>query len=99
MKGYTVVEAADAEEALSRLADPEMRVDLFVTDVIMPGMDGPSWVRRALKDRPATRVVFVSGYAEESLAENQARVPNSVFLAKPFSLSDLTTVVHRQLSA
>ena len=40
-------------------------VDVFVTDVIMPGMDGPSWVREALKDRPGTRVVFVSGYSED----------------------------------
>jgi two-component system cell cycle sensor histidine kinase/response regulator CckA len=99
MKGYTVIEAEDAEQALSRLSDPALTVDLFVTDVIMPGQDGPSWVREALKDRPNTRIVFVSGYAEESLAENQARVPNSVFLPKPFSLSDLTTVVHRQLTA
>ena len=99
MKGYTVIEAADAEAALDRLAEPDLHVDLFVTDVIMPGLDGPSWVRRALEDRPDTRIVFVSGYAEESLAENQARVPNSVFLPKPFSLSDLTTVVHRQMTA
>lgn len=99
MKGYTVIEAEDAEQALSRLSDRALTVDLFVTDVIMPGQDGPSWVREALQDRPDTRVVFVSGYAEESLAENQARVPNSVFLPKPFSLSELTTVVHQQLTA
>ncbi len=99
LRGYTVIEAADAEEALARLEDPALDVDLFVTDVIMPGMDGPSWVRKALETRPGTRVVFVSGYAEESLVENQARVPNSVFLPKPFSLSDLTTIVHRQMAA
>ncbi len=99
LRGYTVIEAADAEEALARLEDPGLEVDLFVTDVIMPGMDGPSWVKKALEKRPETRVVFVSGYAEENLAENQARVPNSVFLPKPFSLSDLTTIVHRQLAA
>ncbi len=99
MKGYTVIEASDAEQALTRLSEPDLHVDLFVTDVIMPGLDGPSWVRQALKDRPNTRIVFVSGYAEESLAENQARVPNSVFLPKPFSLSDLTTVVHQQMTA
>ncbi|MXQ06912.1 response regulator [Alphaproteobacteria bacterium GH1-50] len=99
MRGYTVIEAADAEEALKKLEDRSLDVDLFITDVIMPGMDGPSWVREALKDRPDTRVVFVSGYAEESLSEHQSRIPNSVFLPKPFSLSDLTTVVHRQLAA
>ena len=99
LRGYTVVEAENAEEALARLSDPGLCVDLFVTDVIMPGMDGPSWVREALKKRPDTRVVFVSGYAEEAMAESQARIPNSVFLPKPFSLADLTTTVHAQLSA
>ncbi|MEM9427504.1 MAG: ATP-binding protein [Pseudomonadota bacterium] len=99
LRGYTVIEAADAEDALSILEDRALRIDLFVTDVIMPGMDGPTWVRKALKDRPDTSVVFVSGYAEEGRAEKQARIPNSIFLPKPFSLHQLTTVVHDQLLA
>lgn len=97
MRGYTVVEAENAEEALRKLEDPALEVDVFVTDVVMPGMDGPSWVRRALEDRPNVRVIFVSGYAEEALAEGQARIPNSVFLPKPFSLSELTSTVQGQL--
>ncbi len=97
MRGYTVLEAADAEEALKILEDPALKVDIFVTDVVMPGMDGPSWVKLALVDRPAVKVIFVSGYTEESLQENQARVPNSVFLPKPFSLADLTQTVQGQL--
>jgi two-component system cell cycle sensor histidine kinase/response regulator CckA len=72
-------------------------VDLFVTDVIMPGKDGPTWVREALAVRPQTKVVFVSGYAEDAFAEHKAAIPNSVFLPKPFSLNELTTVVQRQL--
>jgi two-component system cell cycle sensor histidine kinase/response regulator CckA len=98
MRGYTVLEAENAEAALKILENQELEIDVFVTDVIMPGLDGPTWVRQALIDRPDTRVVFVSGYAEESLAENQARVPNSVFLPKPFSLTQLTNIVQRQLS-
>ena len=97
LKGFTVIEADCAEAALELLADKELEVDVFVTDVIMPGMDGPSWVKKALVDRPGVRVVFVSGYAEDSIAENQASIPNSVFLPKPFSLTDLTTTVHHQL--
>jgi two-component system cell cycle sensor histidine kinase/response regulator CckA len=54
-------------------------------------------VRRALKDRPGVRVVFVSGYAEDSLPQGHAAIPESVFLAKPFSLDDLTRIVQRQL--
>ncbi len=97
MRGYTVIEAESAEEALEALRDPDLEVDVFVTDVIMPGMDGPSWVRQALVDRPGVRVVFVSGYAEESLATSRDRIPNAVFLPKPFSLNDLALTVKKQI--
>ncbi len=97
LRGYTVLEAESAEVALKTLEDPGIVVDVFVTDVVMPGMDGPSWVREALKERPDVRVVFVSGYAEDSFGDNQTKIPNSVFLPKPFSLSDLTETVHQQL--
>ena len=97
MRGYTVLEAESAEEALHTLEDPNLSVDVFVTDVIMPGMDGPSWVREALKDRPGTKVVFVSGYSEGAFGDSGPDVPNSVFLAKPFSLSQLTETVQLQL--
>ncbi len=97
LRGYTVIEAQSAEEALERLSDRALHVDLFVTDVVMPGMDGPTWVRQALQDRPDTRVVFVSGYAEEAIEDGKIEIPNSVFLPKPFSLSDLTETVANQL--
>ena len=97
LRGYSVLEADSAEAALALLADPELVVDIFVTDVIMPGKDGPTWVREALAERPNTKVVFVSGYAEDAFAEHQALIPNSVFLPKPFSLTELTTTVQRQL--
>lgn len=97
LRGYTVIEAGNAEEALETLSDAALEIDLFVTDVIMPGMDGPSWVREALKDRPGTKVVFVSGYAEDALEEGSIGVPGSVFLPKPFSLTDLTETVRQQL--
>ncbi|MBT8416199.1 MAG: response regulator [Silicimonas sp.] len=96
MRGYTVLEAENAEQALETLEDPDLHVDVFLTDVIMPGLDGPTWVRRALRQRPGTRTVFVSGYSEEGRAEKQARIPNSVFLPKPFSLQQLTAVVNEQ---
>ena len=98
MRGYTVIEADCAETALELLEDPSLAIDVFVTDVIMPGMDGPSWVREALRARPGTRVVFVSGYSEESLTEERDRIPNSVFLPKPFSLSELTATVQAHLT-
>ncbi|MEL7459322.1 MAG: ATP-binding protein [Pseudomonadota bacterium] len=97
MRGYTVVEADSAEAALKTLEDGDLSIDIFVTDVVMPGMDGPTWVREALKQRPNTKVVFVSGYAEDAISESQARIPNAVFLPKPFSLNDLTSTVQAQL--
>jgi two-component system, cell cycle sensor histidine kinase and response regulator CckA len=97
LRGFTVLEAENAEEALKLLEDDALSVDVFVTDVIMPGLDGPTWVAEALKKRPGVKVVFVSGYAEDSISEHQARIPNSVFLPKPFSLSELTSTVSRQL--
>ena len=97
MRGYQVLEAGDAAEALKLLSDKDLQIDIFVTDVIMPGMNGPTWVSEARKTRPDVGVVFVSGYAEESFSEQQAKIPNSVFLPKPFSLGDLTATVQAQL--
>ncbi|RYH03630.1 response regulator [Salipiger sp. IMCC34102] len=99
LRGYTVLEADCAEVALELLSDKDLVVDIFVTDVIMPGKDGPSWVREALVDRPETPVVFVSGYSEDAFNDGQAPVPNAVFLAKPFSLNALTDTVNDQLAS
>ena len=97
LKGYSVLEADSAEAALKLLEDPELKVDIFVTDVIMPGKDGPTWVKEALRTRASTSVVFVSGYAEDAFAEHKSLIPNSDFLPKPFSLTDLTSIVAQQL--
>ncbi|MFV0361247.1 ATP-binding protein, partial [Tropicimonas sp.] len=97
LRGFTVLEADSAEVALEILQDPSLKVEVFVTDVVMPGIDGPTWVREARKTRPDVRVVFMSGYAEESFTGDQSRIPNSVFLPKPFSLSELTAIVSQQI--
>ncbi|MBV7379398.1 response regulator [Maritimibacter sp. DP4N28-5] len=97
LHGYDVIQADSAEAALERLADPAVGVDVIVTDVVMPGMDGPTWVAKALTDRPDVRVVFISGYVEDSVSEQQSRIPNSVFLPKPFSLQQLTATVSGQI--
>ncbi|MBS1303751.1 response regulator [Loktanella sp. SALINAS62] len=99
LRGYTVMEADCAEAALELLADPDLMVDIFVTDVIMPGMDGPTWVKKAIVDRPDTRVVFVSGYSEDAFSDDAEPVPQAVFLPKPFSLNALTETVSAQLAA
>jgi len=97
MRGYTVLEADCAETALDLLEDPDLGVDIFVTDVIMPGKDGPTWAREALVQRPDTKVIFVSGYAEDAFTDGKDTIANSVFLPKPFSLNELIETVQRQL--
>lgn len=98
LKGYTVLEADSAEEALRLLEDPSLNVDVFVTDVVMPGMDGPTWVRKARETRPEARVVFVSGYTEGAFGDSEPEIANSTFLPKPFSLNQLTEAVFQQLN-
>jgi len=98
LRGYTVIEAASGEEALEILSE-RPKVDVFISDVIMPGLDGPSWVRQAQKDYPDVEVIFVSGYAEDIFTEQHVRPAHSAFLAKPFSLNDLSLQVKRSMDA
>jgi two-component system cell cycle sensor histidine kinase/response regulator CckA len=96
-RGFKVIEASCAEDALELLDDTDLKVDVFVTDVVMPGLDGPSWVRKARATRPDVPVVFMSGYAEDVFKSQGARIEASAFLSKPFSLTDLTSIVNQQL--
>ena len=95
--GYSVLVAESGERALEIAQNPTVKFDLFVTDVVMPGRDGPSWVREALQTRPHIRIIFMSGYAEDKLTADQSSVPNLIFLAKPFSLTQLAFAVESQM--
>ncbi len=99
LRGYTVLEAVSGEEALAIVRAGGVHVDLFLSDVIMPGMDGPTWVRAAQDFLPDVPVIFVSGYAEDVMSEHQQRIANATFLPKPFSLAELTLVVQEKLLA
>jgi two-component system, cell cycle sensor histidine kinase and response regulator CckA len=94
MQDINVLEAGSAEEALALLKDPDLRIDVIVSDVVMPGQDGPTWVRIAKKDRPDVKVVFVSGYAEETFSREFGEIDGAQFLPKPFTLSKLIQTVH-----
>jgi two-component system cell cycle sensor histidine kinase/response regulator CckA len=98
LRGYEVTEAGSAEEALAILEDPGLHVDVVVSDVVMPGMDGPACVREIKKTRPDVRVVFVSGYAEDALKRGMEGLTHCSFLAKPFSLNDLTAKVKESVA-
>ncbi len=91
-KGYRVLEAASGEAGLEILLEGDDQIDLLISDVIMPNMDGPTLVKEARKKMPDLPVIFVSGYAEDMFRENLANEEFS-FLPKPFSLKDLAEQV------
>jgi two-component system cell cycle sensor histidine kinase/response regulator CckA len=97
-RGYTVHEAQSGTEALSVMEEVGKDVDLVVSDVVMPEMDGPSLLRELRKTRPDLKVIFVSGYAEDAFAKNLPENENFSFLAKPFSLKQLVETVKNTLS-
>lgn len=93
--GYSVVTAAQGEEGLERFAAMD-RIDLIVSDVVMPTMDGPAMVRAMRAKRPALPVLFMSGYAEEQLRQS-INIDDVAFLPKPFSVAQLTEAVSAAL--
>jgi two-component system cell cycle sensor histidine kinase/response regulator CckA len=96
-KGYQVLAAANGEEALDILLGQANGVDLLISDVVMPVMDGPTLVREARARFPTLRIVFMSGYAEEQLRKS-IDVPGVAFLPKPFSVQELNEAVRAALT-
>ncbi len=96
LRGYEVIEAASAEEAMRFLGDDSVHVDLVISDVVMPGMDGPTFATEARRHRSELKVIFVSGYAQDSF-RRAAFDGEFVFLPKPFSLTELTACVKEAL--
>jgi two-component system cell cycle sensor histidine kinase/response regulator CckA len=95
--GYTVLTAENGEAALEILGR-EDKIDLMISDVVMPTMDGPTTVRAARKLHPKLPILFISGYAEEQLRKS-IDIPNVSFLAKPFSVQLLAETVRDVLAA
>jgi two-component system cell cycle sensor histidine kinase/response regulator CckA len=93
--GYKVITADNGEDALEILGSEA--IDLLISDVVMPGMDGPTMVREARKDHPDLKILFMSGYAEEQL-RNSINVDKTSFLPKPFSVQELAEAVKRTLA-
>jgi two-component system cell cycle sensor histidine kinase/response regulator CckA len=94
--GYSVVTAESGEAALEFLAQGD-HVDLMISDVVMPTMDGPTTVRAARETRPDLPILFISGYAEEQLRKS-IDIPNVSFLPKPFSVQQLAETVRDVLN-
>ncbi|WP_370321701.1 cell cycle histidine kinase CckA [Oricola sp.] len=96
-RGYTVHEASSGVEALELLEELDGKVDIVVSDVVMPEMDGPTLLTELRKTYPDIKFIFVSGYAEDAFAKNLPEGAKFGFLPKPFSLKQLATTVKEML--
>lgn len=91
-KGYNVLEADNGEAALSILND-KPNIDLIVTDVIMPKMDGPTLAKHVREFNKVCPIIFTSGYAEDNFRQTLDRDTHMHFLAKPYTLKELATKI------
>jgi two-component system, cell cycle sensor histidine kinase and response regulator CckA len=98
-RGYQVIAAADGEEALEILEDDTEGFDLVLSDVVMPGLDGPGLLKAARPFLGRARVVFMSGYAEQDFAKTLEDERSISFLPKPFTLAQLAERVKQELAA
>jgi two-component system cell cycle sensor histidine kinase/response regulator CckA len=98
-RGYTVLEAGNGVEAIEVLAKHDGKIDLVVSDVVMPEMDGPTLLKELRKRSPETKIIFVSGYAEDAFEKNLPRDGKPpAFLPKPFTLKQLLAAVKESIA-
>jgi PAS domain S-box-containing protein len=97
LRGYTVLEAKDGEDALGVAANHGKAIDLAVTDVVMPRISGGQLAKELTTIRPATRVLFVSGYAGQTILDHKVFDVENNFLQKPFTLRQLASKVRAVL--
>jgi two-component system cell cycle sensor histidine kinase/response regulator CckA len=98
-RGYSVLEAGNGIEAIEVLAKNGGKVDLVVSDVVMPEMDGPTLLKELRQRNPELKIIFVSGYAEEAFAKSLPQGEQFSFLSKPFTLKQLVGAVKETMSA
>ncbi|WP_105440546.1 cell cycle histidine kinase CckA [Neorhizobium sp. T25_13] len=98
-RGYTVHEAGSGTEALDIMEELQGKVDIVVSDVVMPEMDGPTLLTELRKIYPDMKFIFVSGYAEDAFARNLPADAKFGFLPKPFSLKQLAVAVREMLDS
>jgi two-component system, cell cycle sensor histidine kinase and response regulator CckA len=97
-RGYTVIEAGNGIEALQEMEKRGGEVDIVVSDVVMPEMDGLALMRELKKRKPDIKIIFVSGYAEDAFDKNLPDQTQFNFLPKPFTLKQLVRVVKETMA-
>jgi PAS domain S-box-containing protein len=98
-RGYTVFEAEDARAALQLLREHGDDIDLLVTDVVMPAMDGRELAEAARRERPALRVLYISGYTDDAVLRHGVQQNDVAFIEKPFRIHTLAGKVRQVLDA
>ncbi len=94
---YDVLEAGNAEEALAQASEPDIHIDLLLTDVMLPGMGGRELAESLASKQPDLKVVYVSGFTDDEAVRAGQFPPGSRFLQKPFTLSALLSIVKEAL--
>jgi two-component system cell cycle sensor histidine kinase/response regulator CckA len=98
-RGYEVIEAADGEEALGLAEEWAGQIDMMISDVIMPGLDGPSLLKKARQYLGDAPVMFISGYAESDFSDLLQDEKGVSFLPKPLDIKTLAERVKQELHA
>jgi len=96
-KGYQVLEAENGEAGMVAAARHQGKIDLVITDVVMPGMGGREMVKRLIESRPGTKVLYLSGYTEDAIVSDGSIEKGTAFLQKPFTLQSLSRKVREVL--
>jgi len=97
-RGYSVIEASNGIEAMEALEEKNGAVDLVVSDVVMPEMDGPTLLKEMRGRNPDLKIIFVSGYAEDAFEKSLPENQQFAFLPKPFTLSQLVAAVKETMT-
>jgi two-component system cell cycle sensor histidine kinase/response regulator CckA len=97
-RGYSVIEASNGIEAMEALEQKNGAVDLVVSDVVMPEMDGPTLLKTMRGRNPDLKIIFVSGYAEDAFEKSLPENQQFAFLPKPFTLSQLVAAVKETMA-
>jgi two-component system, cell cycle sensor histidine kinase and response regulator CckA len=97
-RGYSVIEASNGIEAMEALEEKDGAVDLVVSDVVMPEMDGPTLLKAMRGRNPDLKIIFVSGYAEDAFEKSLPENQQFAFLPKPFTLSQLVAAVKETMA-
>jgi len=97
-RGYSVIEASNGVEAMEALEEKDGAIDLVVSDVVMPEMDGPTLLKSMRGRNPDLKIIFVSGYAEDAFEKSLPENEQFAFLPKPFTLTQLVAAVKETMT-